>query len=67
MLTVKDNGCGYDPAATKLRAVGGGSMGLLGMQERALLIDGTLDIESAPGAGCTVRLRCPMRLRELSA
>lgn len=64
VLTVHDNGCGYEPVAMHNRALAGGSMGLLGMQERAQLIEGKLEIESMPGAGCTVRLLCPLRLRE---
>ena len=35
-------------------------MGVLSMQERALLLGGELSIESSPGHGTSVRLRCPM-------
>ena len=45
------------------RASTGASLGLLGMRERAALIDGTVDILSEPGKGCTVRLRCPWQPR----
>lgn len=63
MLSVHDDGCGFDLAAMRARAVTGGSIGVLGMQERAELIGGQLDIESTPGQGSTVRLRCPLRRR----
>jgi hypothetical protein len=46
------------------RAIAGGSMGVLGMQERATLIQGKLDIHSEAGRGSTVMLRCPLRIRE---
>ncbi len=63
VLMVQDDGCGFDLADMKARALSGSSMGVLGMHERAALIGGVLSIESAPGQGTTVRLRCPLRLR----
>lgn len=60
-LYVQDNGCGFDLAAMRERAMAGGSIGVLGMQERATLIGGQLYIESTPGHGSTVRLQCPAR------
>ncbi len=53
-LTVRDRGAGFDPAA-----VDGGERGIRGMRERAVLVDARLEIESAPGAGTTVRLTVP--------
>ena len=63
VLSVADNGCGFDVAAMRLRAKSGASMGVLGMQERATLIGGTLTMESATGRGSILTLRCPLRLR----
>ena len=63
VLIVKDDGCGFDVAAMMAGALAGGSMGVLGMQERAALIGGQLDLQSAPGDGSTLRMQCPMRLR----
>jgi signal transduction histidine kinase len=60
-LTVRDDGNGFDLAAMRERARAGGSLGVLGMQERATLIGGELDIVSAPGQGSTVQLICPWR------
>jgi two-component system, NarL family, sensor histidine kinase UhpB len=50
-LTVRDDGRGFDFAAHARGA------GLRGMRERAVLIGASLDIESRPGHGTTVRLR----------
>ncbi|QPJ61071.1 MAG: GAF domain-containing sensor histidine kinase [Candidatus Nitronauta litoralis] len=55
-LTVKDDGCGMDPE--KLKAPG--SLGLMGMRERALIWDGTVEIESSPGCGTLVRVSIPV-------
>src|SRR5262249_13067992 len=52
-LKIHDDGCGFDVAAAKERAVRGGSLGLLGMQERVLLIGGRIDIDSSTGLGTT--------------
>lgn len=55
-LEVHDDGQGFDPRA------GSVSGGLLGMRERAALLDGKCVIESEPGRGTTVRAELPMRL-----
>lgn len=67
ILNVRDDGAGFDVPGMRARASAGNSVGVLGMQERAALVGGQLDIESAPGQGCTVRLCCPLRLREVVA
>jgi signal transduction histidine kinase len=64
VLAVQDDGCGFDLAAMQQRASSGGSVGVLGMRERAMLIGGTLDIRSATGRGSTVQLNCPWRTHE---
>ena len=51
-VSITDDGTGFD--ATQAPAVHGTQFGLLGMHERAAKIRGTLDIQSNPGAGCTV-------------
>jgi PAS domain S-box-containing protein len=53
---VHDNGCGLDADAAKPRQ----SLGLVGMQERALLLNGELRIAGAPGGGTTLTLRIPL-------
>jgi len=54
-LTVRDDGKGFDLVEAQRRAIGGGSIGLLSMEERATLADGRIEISTAPGAGTTVR------------
>lgn len=61
VLTVTDDGQGFDTASMFERANNGASLGLLGMQERATLLGGQLDIQSQPGQGSVVELRCPWR------
>ena len=56
VLIIEDNGRGFDRAA--LRA-GDHGIGLTGMTERAVLIGGTVDIETAPGEGTTVFVKVP--------
>jgi PAS domain S-box-containing protein len=56
IFQVRDNGRGFDPEEAKARK----SLGLVGMQERALLLNGELKIEGVPGAGTTMTLRIPV-------
>jgi signal transduction histidine kinase len=53
-ITVRDDGVGF--SVEQPRA----GLGLLGMGERAQLAGGSLDIESVPGFGTTVRARFPL-------
>jgi PAS domain S-box-containing protein len=55
-LSVRDDGIGFDVASARDHAISGGSMGLLGMQERVLLVGGEIEISSGP-AGSRVRAR----------
>jgi PAS domain S-box-containing protein len=54
VLTVSDNGVGFQPGAAKP-----GSFGHLGLRERAYHLGGTMTIESAPGKGMRLELRIP--------
>jgi signal transduction histidine kinase len=56
IFKVFDNGTGFDPEVAKARK----SLGLIGMQERALLLNGEFKTEGAPGAGTTVTLTIPL-------
>ena len=58
-LVVHDDGAGFDVAAARQHAARGGSLGLLGMQERAALLGGRITIEARPGLGTKVHLRVP--------
>lgn len=59
VMTVSDNGCGFDPAARLARTEVTASLGLVGMRERAEAIGGRLRIESAPGKGTRVIVEAP--------
>jgi PAS domain S-box-containing protein len=63
-LSVQDDGVGYDVASAHAHARAGGSLGILGMRERARLVGGELDTESALGKGCRIRLRIAKNLTE---
>ena len=52
-LEIADDGSGFDPADPELRAR---HLGLTSMEERARRLGGRLRIDSAAGAGTTVRL-----------
>ena len=41
--------------------VSGEGVGLMSMRERAEHLHGTLEIDTAPGRGTTVRVRIPLR------
>lgn len=59
VLTVRDDGMGFDPEADY-----SGHLGLKSMRERAESVGGTLSIESTPGEGSKVEVRVPLsRLR----
>ena len=55
-MRVVDDGQGFDPAGCRGGRNGGTGLGLLGMQERARLIGGRLQIDSQPERGTSVCL-----------
>lgn len=59
-VTIADNGQGFDVAKT-MQASQLTSFGLTNMRERALLLGGSLVVQSRPGHGTTVTLRLPLR------
>ena len=56
-VTIEDNGCGFDVNAMTAKPGGYGGLGLDGMRGRLILIGGTLEVESAVGAGTTIFAR----------
>ena len=56
IVTVADDGIGFDPEDRGLRAR---RLGLTSMEERALALGGTLNVVSRPGEGTTVTLEVP--------
>jgi len=61
-VDICDDGRGFD---VKTKSAGTGHYGLVGMKERIQLIHGTLRIESADGAGTTVRITLPRAHRRI--
>ena len=61
VLQISDDGLGFDPAV----ALGGrdkpAGWGLVGIQERARLADGQVDIQSEPGKGTCLIVRVPFK------
>ena len=56
-VIVRDNGRGFDQK--KVQSSSG--YGLLGMRERIELLDGTMDIRSAPGEGTEIKVSVPLQ------
>jgi signal transduction histidine kinase len=59
-LSVCDHGPGFDPQALP-RTVR--TLGMSTMRERASALGARLDVVSAPGQGCSVRVHAPLRRR----
>ena len=57
VITVQDDGQGFDPT---YRALYTGHYGLLGLRERAYLVGGTLSVNSSDGKGTTLEFRVPL-------
>ncbi len=56
--TISDRGRGFAMAPT---IATGGALGLIGMFERAAYVGGTVEVDSAPGQGTTVRIQIPVK------
>jgi PAS domain S-box-containing protein len=56
VAVVKDMGRGFSAAHA---AKGGGGLGLIGMQERAVMLGGRVTVDSTPGQGTRVRVELP--------
>jgi PAS domain S-box-containing protein len=63
-VAIRDDGTGFDVDAARDRAAHGASLGIAGMQERASLAGGTLEIRSTPGKGTEIRARFPAEDRQ---
>jgi two-component system NarL family sensor kinase len=59
-LSVRDDGCGGDPATALARSGEGASSGLGGIRDRVRLFGGHLRVESSPGAGFNVAANFPI-------
>ncbi|MEO1148875.1 MAG: ATP-binding protein, partial [Cyanobacteria bacterium J06638_22] len=53
LLQIEDDGNGFDPTQPS------SSFGLRGMQERAQLLGGTMQVNSSPGQGTSIHITVP--------
>jgi len=59
-INVDDNGQGFELAGRTDDLATTGKLGLIGMHERARLLDGTLMVHSEPGNGTTITVDAPV-------
>lgn len=62
IAVIRDNGKGFEPSllAQKQKS----HYGLLNMQERVELLEGSFELKSEPGKGTEIRVRIPLREKE---
>jgi signal transduction histidine kinase len=58
VLTVVDDGAGFDPATARQN----GGLGLVSIEERARLAQGEATIDSQPGGGTRIEVRLPIEV-----
>jgi signal transduction histidine kinase len=59
VLSIWDDGVGFDPAAVRRKP----GLGLVSMEERVRLIQGELSLNSQPGRGTVIEVRVPLLRR----
>ncbi len=59
-LTVKDNGCDFEVPNRFVQLAQERHFGLSGLEQRAELLGGKIEIQSAPGQGTTLRVCLPL-------
>jgi len=64
LVTISDNGVGFDPAAVRQKGGSIHCLGLLGMEERAALVNGEITFRSIPDHGTEVHARFPLQPKE---
>ena len=66
VIFIRDNGKGFDMDAVQSR-IGRVSFGLAGMEERAMLLGGTLYVRSRPSYGTEVEAVIPYQVEKVEA
>lgn len=64
VITIRDDGQGFDPARVDISRNGFESPGLLSMRESADMLNGEFSIESAVGQGTLVKLIVPLQTND---
>jgi signal transduction histidine kinase len=62
MLRIVDDGRGFEPDKEREKALQSQHFGILGMQERAELIGGSIAIESNPISGTSIQILVPCHM-----
>jgi signal transduction histidine kinase len=60
LLEIADNGIGFDVKAVDVAYDKRGSLGMVNLRERSELVNGLLNIDSAPGKGTRVQVYIPL-------
>jgi signal transduction histidine kinase len=60
LLEIADNGVGFDVSAINKEYEKRGSLGMVNLRERTELLNGLLNIDSAPGMGTRVQIYIPL-------
>jgi len=64
VVSVRDDGVGFDLDTVRMSRTRRPSLGLAGMQERAALVKGEVSIQSSPGQGTLVEAKLPLYSEE---
>lgn len=62
-LRIADNGKGFDAESMLEQSSRYSGIGLLGMRARVLAVDGLMEVDSHPGAGCVIDVFLPLTMR----
>jgi len=60
LLDIEDDGGGFDVAAVNKNYDNRGSLGMVNLRERSELVNGLLNIDSAPGKGTRIQVYIPL-------
>ena len=60
LAVIEDDGGGFNADNWRARCLAGDHLGLLGIEERAALLNGTLRVESNPGSGASLFVEIPV-------
>lgn len=61
-LSIEDDGCGFEPQQGQAQEAG---WGLLGIAERAALLGGHYELDSAPGQGTRIEVTIPLVMEQI--
>ena len=62
VLVIEDNGSGYKKSKLLERSPERRGTGLIGIQERALMLDGDVDIDTSLGKGTVITVTVPLSM-----